>query len=171
MLTPSWPQFVLLQFKKGRESCLCPYSSISTGPQNSNSMSESISSESSVSGFYLTSFSTHGFACASCTEPGNSVNPAASIVAAAHTAAMKLVLFVLSLKSTKVMVFLSREGYCYFQQQTQLEYKIQGIECNNWIYTVPTLQDSVIVKSILSAIIIIDLKTYRRQSKYNLTKI
>jgi hypothetical protein len=78
-------------------------------------MSESISSESSVSGFYFTSFSTHGFACASCTEPGNSVNPAASIVAAAHTAAMKLLLLVLSLKrSTKVMVFLSREGYCYF---------------------------------------------------------
>jgi hypothetical protein len=71
-------------------------------------MSESISSESSVSGFWFTSFSAHGFAYASCTEPGNCIDPAASIVAAANTAAMKLVLLILSLKrSTKVIVFLS----------------------------------------------------------------
>jgi hypothetical protein len=34
----------------------------------------------------------HGFACASCTEAGRTVSPAAKIVATANTATMKIVL-------------------------------------------------------------------------------
>jgi hypothetical protein len=35
----------------------------------------------------------HGFACASCTEAGRTVSPAAKIVATANTAAIKAVVF------------------------------------------------------------------------------
>jgi hypothetical protein len=59
------------------------------------------------SGFWFTSFSAHGFACASCTESGNITNPAASIVAAARRLPWRLSLILSIKRSTKVMVFLS----------------------------------------------------------------
>ena len=45
----------------------------------------------------------HGFACASCTEPGSTVNPAARTVATANTAAIKRVFFIVK-ESMKVYV-------------------------------------------------------------------
>ena len=50
----------------------------------------------------------HGFACASCTELGSTVNPAARTVATAKTAAIKTVVFFIVIKTiTKVYVYLS----------------------------------------------------------------
>ena len=77
-------------------------------------MSESTSSESSVSGFCLLRYQ-HMDLPALLVPSRNITNPAASIVASGKTASMKIVLLILSIKrSTKVMVFLSWEGYCYF---------------------------------------------------------
>ena len=41
-----------------------------------------------------TEFTLHGFACASCTDPGGTTNPATRTVAIAITAAIKIVLFI-----------------------------------------------------------------------------
>ena len=58
--------------------------------------------------FSSTRLLLHGFACASCTEPGSTVNPAARTVATANTAAIKTVLFFIALKEDmKVYVYLS----------------------------------------------------------------
>ena len=73
---------------------VCPYSSsisIDPIPSKSQLSSDSAKMASSVSVL-------HGFACASCTEPGNITNPAASNVAAANTAAIKIVLFFIGSK-------------------------------------------------------------------------
>ena len=42
--------------------------------------------------------SLHGFACASCMEPGNNTKPVERTVATVNTAAMKIFLFNLTLK-------------------------------------------------------------------------
>jgi len=63
----------------------------------------------------LSASTLHGFACASCTELGSTVNPAARTVATANTATIKTVVFFIVIKTiTKVYVYLSLEGYCYF---------------------------------------------------------
>jgi hypothetical protein len=48
----------------------------------------------------------HGFACASYTELGSTVNPAARTVAAANMAAIKIVFFIVK-EDMKVYVYLS----------------------------------------------------------------
>jgi hypothetical protein len=60
--------------------------------------SPSLSKSSSVS-------VAHGFACASCTELGNTVSPAARTVATANTAAIKTVLLFIEKEYESIRIF------------------------------------------------------------------
>jgi hypothetical protein len=78
----------------------------------------------------------HGFACASCTEPGSAVNPAVITIATAKTAAIKRVFFILVKMYESIRIFEVGRKLLHFRGRDISETIYLEYLNNKWIYSI-----------------------------------